>query len=300
MSVSKPGEPLGGLLLSSGEVTIGKRHRRSLRVRNALVACGLRLEGKRVLDLGCAEGLHSLYFAQRAAEVVGVDHRQSKILIAQANAAALDAKNVRFIAGDIRDPEIFRSLGSFDLVVAWGFLHRITDIFSLLYSIEPLARSLSLEWRTPVLPMMSRLSVAYHYPAAKALDPMNIARHGGEPEPAGDDKRKIEGDSGFWEPTPGAVAAITRRLGFTHARLLGYDEDLVSEEAILERVWARHLSEVAAGKALFEHLPRGRLHMLFEKEAGAIGVDKLELGQVALPKWDVGLQKSLARRQARA
>jgi SAM-dependent methyltransferase len=284
------------LLLSSGEITSGKRHRRSLRIRNALVACGLRLEGKRVLDLGCAEGLHSLYFAQRAAEVVGVDHRQSKILIADANAAALDAKNVRFIAGDIRDPEIFRSLGSFDLVVAWGFLHRITDIFSLLYSIEPLAKSLSLEWRTPVLPMMSRLSVAYHYPAAPFLDPMNIARHGGESEAAGNDKRKIEGDSGFWEPTPGAVAAITSRLGFAHARLLGYDEDLVPEEVILDRVWTRHLSDVAAGKALLEHLPRGRLHMLFEKERDAIKVDELKLGRVPLPKWDVGLQKSVARR----
>ena len=82
-TVTRPGEPLGGLLLSNGEVASGKRHRRSLRIRNALVACGLRLEGKRVLDIGCAEGLHSLYFAGRAAEVVGIDHRQSKILIAR-------------------------------------------------------------------------------------------------------------------------------------------------------------------------------------------------------------------------
>jgi hypothetical protein len=144
--------------------------------------------------------------------------------------------------------------------------------------------------------MMSRLSVAYHYPAAPFLDPMNIARHGGESEAAGNDKRKIEGDSGFWEPTPGAVAAITSRLGFVHARLLGYDEDLVPEEVILDRVWTRHLSDVAAGKALLEHLPRGRLHMLFEKERDAIKVDELKLGRVPLPKWDVGLQKSVARR----
>ena len=186
-------------------------------------------------------------------------------------------------------------------MVAWGFLHRISDIFSFLYTIEPLAKALSLEWRTPIVPMLSRLSVAYHYPKAPALDPMNLARPGAaDPEAEAEgDRRKIEGSSGFWEPTPGAVTAIVRRLGYGHARLLGYDEDLVPESTILERVWARHLSEVEAGKAELEHLPRGRLHMLFEKAQGSIGVEEpLESGRVPLPKWDVGLQKALARRQA--
>jgi hypothetical protein len=36
--------------------------------------------------------------------------------------------------------------------------------------------------------------------------------------------------------------------------------------------------------------------MLFEKERDAIKVDELKLGRVPLPKWDVGLQKSVARR----
>lgn len=31
-----------------------------------------------------------------------------------------------------------------------------------------------IEWRTPVLPLMSRFSLAYHSPAGEVLDPMNL------------------------------------------------------------------------------------------------------------------------------
>lgn len=295
MVEEKLGKPLAGLLLPNGEITPGKRGRRSLRQRNALVACGLKTEGKRVLDIGCAEGLHSLYVAGRAAEVVGVDHRRSKIDIAQASARALGVRNATFIAGDIRDKDLFKKIGKFDLIMAWGFLHRISDIFSFLYSIEPLADALSLEWRTPVVPMMSRLSVAYHYPEAPALDPMNVSSAVSEAKV--EDRQKIEGSTGFWEPTPGAVAAIVRRLGYVHSRLLGYDEDMVSEERIMARVWARHLAETQAGAVPFERLPTGRLHMLFEKRAGSILTDEpLDSAHVPLPKWDTALLRAVARK----
>jgi SAM-dependent methyltransferase len=214
------GEVLGGLRLPSGELTEGARSGRSLRVRNAAIATSFDLAGKRVLDVGCAEGLHSLYMSMSAKEVVGVDHRQSKIANAKANAKALGVENVSFIVGDTRDDDVFNAIGRFDLVIAWGFLHRVSDIFSLIYSLESLSDALSFEWRSPIIPMMSSLSVAYHSPSGKALDPMNISRRSQSADGV-HDTDKIEGDTGFWEPTPGAVADNLRRLGYRHARMLG-------------------------------------------------------------------------------
>jgi SAM-dependent methyltransferase len=125
---------IGGLQLPSGLITPAKRSSRTLRRRNALVANSFVLRGKRVLDVGCAEGLQSLYLSASADEVWGVDHRASEIDIARATAKALGAQNVRFECGDVRDPELFKKIGVFDLVIAWGFLHRISDVFALFYS----------------------------------------------------------------------------------------------------------------------------------------------------------------------
>lgn len=290
MQDKRSASTISGILLPSGEVTRGKRSSRSLRRRNAVIACSFDLKGKRVLDVGCADGLHSLYMSNSAAEVWGIDHRKSEIAIAKATARSLGVSNVRFEAGDVRDPELFQGYGSFQLVIAWGFLHRVGDIFSLLYTLAPLAEALSLEWRTPVLPMMSKLSLAYHPPGGKRLDPMNVAR---VDDPEGAKMRKVEGDTAFWEPTPGAVAAIARRLGFKHATLLGYDEDLVSERRILARCWKQHAKKLRAGDAKLGTLPRARVHMLFEKRAGSIELQDLAGGEARLPKWDVALRKSL-------
>jgi cyclopropane fatty-acyl-phospholipid synthase-like methyltransferase len=57
--------------------------------------------------------------AQTAEEVWGVDHRKSKTDFARSTATALGIKNVRFETADIRDPELFRDVGTFDLAIAW-------------------------------------------------------------------------------------------------------------------------------------------------------------------------------------
>jgi SAM-dependent methyltransferase len=286
---------IGGLKLPSGEVTKSKRSSRSLRRRNAVIACSFDLAGKRVLDVGCADGLHSLYMANTAREVWGIDHRDSEIQKGKATARALGITNVRFETGDIRDPDLFKDYGKFDLAIAWGFLHRIGDIFSLLYTLEPLADALSLEWRTPVFPMMSSLSLAYHPPGRRALDPMNV---NSVADALGAGKRiadgeKIEGDTAFWEPTPGAIKAIAGRLGYTSQTLIGYGENLMSEAEAIARGWNSHMEKVAAGKASIERLPRQRVHMLFERKPGSITLKNLKHGAQRIPEWDHAMMESL-------
>lgn len=84
-----------------------------------------KLSGLRVLDIASAEGEHSIRFAQRGAEVVGIEGRQ--LYIDRANFAA-DVLGVgdrtTFIKGDVRELDSL-NLGKFDLVVASGILHHL-------------------------------------------------------------------------------------------------------------------------------------------------------------------------------
>ncbi len=284
-----PARLIPGVRLPSGTITPGRRGVRSLRLRNAVVASSFELDGMRVLDVGCAEGRQSLYMAARAAEVWGVDHRMSEIEMARATASALGIKNVRFEAGDVRDPDLFREIGKFDLAIAWGFLHRITDIFALFYALEPITNAISLEWRTPVVPLMAELSMAYHPTKAAVLDPMNTGRKA-ELSDRGQitDKDKVEGNSAFWEPTPGAVKAMLGRLGYIHHTLIGYDEDLRSQDAIMAR-WREHETGVKRGRRSATNLPEARVHMLFEKQAGSIRLVPPDVARSRIPSWDHAL-----------
>jgi SAM-dependent methyltransferase len=262
-------------------------------MRNARVARAFELQGKRVLDVGCAEGLHALYIAEHADEVVGIDHETDKIDIAQATANALGITNARFVCGDVRDSGTFSALGRFDLVLAWGFIHRISDVFSLLYTLQQLSDTLSLEWRTPALPWMSALSLGYHPPGGDKLDPTNLPVQGANGGAAG--HKKIEGEIGFWEPTPGAVISIARRLGYVHHRVLGYGEHLEPERRIVTRRWARHLAETVLRRRRFRELPRTRVHMLIEKKAGSVRMRKIDKNlPVNLPVWDVALARRIS------
>lgn len=282
-----------GIRLPSGVLTPGRRRSPSLRLRNAIVVSSFELEGMRVLDVGCSDGRQSLYLAARAAEVWGIDHRTSQIDVARATAAELGIKNVRFESGDVRDPDLFRDIGTFDLAIAWGFLHRISDIFALFYALEPITNAISLEWRTPVVPMMGDVSIAYHPAAAAILDPMNTGRKvdAQRAAPITDDD-KVQGGSAFWEPTPGAVKAMLRRLGYLHETLFGYDELLLSQDAVMQR-WREHEAAVRAGTRRPTDLPQARVHMLFEKRAGSIRLVPKSAARARIPAWDHALLEHL-------
>lgn len=277
----------GGLLLPSGELTPGLRHRRLLAKRNATVARGLEVSGKRVLNVGCAEGLHSLYMAEFAEEVVSIDHEKHQIEGAKATAELLGFENTRFHVADVRDSDLYKRLGKFDLVIAWGLLHRVADIFSLLYRLEPLSENISLEWRHPVIPGMSRLSWAYHYPDGDSLDPLNVRRGSKSQSSA----KKIEGKVGFWEPTPGAVVSIMRRIDYSFSTLIGFGEDLVSERKLLTQLGDRLVRYAIQGEPQTKPLST-RVHMTFGKKENIMLRPRDE---IVYPDWDVALLKAFGK-----
>ena len=259
-----------------------------LRLRNARVARSLDLAGKRVLDVGCGLGLYSLYMADSAAEVVGVDHQATRIATAEDTRRKLGYSNVRFVVDDIRDPGFFDRVGKFDLVVAWGFLHRIPDIFSPLYNLSAITDAFSLEWSTPVFFGMSRAVAAYHRPEVNRLDPTNLAPLG-TLSPEDLSRKKIGGFSGYWFPTPVAVATLLRKCGYGSSRVLGYGENLMPEKRLLLRHLARSVRQRRT--VTYE-----RVHMIVERSAGSIAFNSEDMHEFSLPEWDAAGRAYLQRR----
>ena len=74
----------------------------------------------RVLDIGCAAGKYSIYFAGRCREVVGTDISPEMIRRAEANAEQSGCSNIRFIRSDWENLNLddIGGEGSFDLVFA--------------------------------------------------------------------------------------------------------------------------------------------------------------------------------------
>ena len=272
------GECLEGRILTDDEQSGTPRAIRGappVRLRNACVARSLDLSGMRVLDVGCAHGRYSLYLADSAREVVGIDRAPDRIAVAEQTRQALGYSNVQFRVADIYDPGLFDEIGTFDLVVAWGFLHRIPDVFSVVRRLAEVAGAFSFEWMTPVFPFMGRASVALHRSRARP------ARAAGQPR---------AGKSLFWCPTPYAVTTIVRECGFGHTRVLGYDDVLWPEWNLVLWHLARKLVRPSAATY-------ARVHMIAERVPGSIRFKHPDLRDARLPPWDTAGRDYLRRKR---
>ena len=85
-----------------------------------------RLSGKRVLELGCGNGINALAMAYFGAEVVAVDISDESARVVNETAQAIDAvgDRVTAIAGDFTQLPFKRH--SFDCIVGKAFLHHLT------------------------------------------------------------------------------------------------------------------------------------------------------------------------------
>ena len=81
------------------------------------------LSGKKVLDLASGEGGHSVQFAEKGANVVGVEGRELYLNRARFAAEAMGQSQIEFIQGDVR--KLGTDMGEFDVVVFSGILHHL-------------------------------------------------------------------------------------------------------------------------------------------------------------------------------
>ncbi|MCL4838191.1 MAG: methyltransferase domain-containing protein [Thermoanaerobaculia bacterium] len=107
--------------------------------RLAFAIYGPRLDGLRVLDLGCLEGGYAFALARDGAEVVGIDARAENIAKCELVRDAWGLAHLSFRQGDVK--EVARGThGEFDLVLALGILYHLDEPARWLAGIGALTR----------------------------------------------------------------------------------------------------------------------------------------------------------------
>lgn len=91
--------------------------------------------GKRVLDVGCSQGITTLLLANEGFSAVGVDSDQIAINYAKQDALKIDYKNKpQFICSKIEDLEQ-QELGKFDTIIMGEFLEHFSEPHKVLKSV---------------------------------------------------------------------------------------------------------------------------------------------------------------------
>lgn len=85
------------------------------------------LSGRRVLELGCGDGLNALIMAAQGAQVVAIDisHESKRIIEMAAAELGYGSERILALTGDFRKLDL-TSLAPFDLIVGKAFLHHLT------------------------------------------------------------------------------------------------------------------------------------------------------------------------------
>lgn len=93
------------------------------------------LQGKSFVDIGCGSGLFSLAAMRLMADrVSSFDYDEGSVACAQALRSQYFPRSPRWEIqrGDVLDKDFMETLGSFDIVYAWGVLHRTGDMWTAL------------------------------------------------------------------------------------------------------------------------------------------------------------------------
>ncbi len=159
-----------------------------------------RMDGMRVLDVGCAEGFFSFEAERRgAAQVVAIDSLEGSIERFNLVRLALDSKVNAYLCNvyDI-SPKTF---GTFDLVMFFGVLYHVKHPW---YALEKIAAvcsgTLLLQTLVTDEPPYRDLSLSWFHPFGIESGPPEDRQH----DP-----------SVFWVPTPECTRNLVRAVGFT-------------------------------------------------------------------------------------
>ena len=135
---------LGHGVYTIGSDTVSEKLRRILQI--VADSTGSRkLQGLRVLDLGCLEGQYAIELARQGAETVGIEGREANLAQAEFAKRALGLDNAVFHHDDIRNVTAAR-YGEFDVVLCLGVLYHLNApaVFELVDNIGSLCRRVAI------------------------------------------------------------------------------------------------------------------------------------------------------------
>lgn len=186
-----------------------------------------RMDGMRVLDVGCAEGFFSFEAERRgAAQVVAIDSFEGSIERFNLVRQALGSKVNAYLCNvyDISP----RTFGTFDLVMFFGVLYHVKHPW---YALEKIASVCTGELLLQTLvtddPQYRDLSLSWFHPFGIESGPPENRQH----DP-----------TVFWVPTPECARNLVRAVGFA-------DVQDVSSEHGKPYVLRARASAIAPGKA---------------------------------------------------
>jgi len=171
------------------------------------------LEGLRVLDLACFEGLYAIEFARHGATCVGIEGRETNIEKARFAKRVLSLDNLEFVQDDVRNLSI-EKYGPFDIVLCLGILYHldVPDVFRFAERLGEVCRKLCIvDTRITLHP-----KTKYNYKSE-----IYFGTKGEEHDPGDSEKVKMSRTtfsmsniSNFWLSRP-TLYNVLSRSGFT-------------------------------------------------------------------------------------
>jgi Methyltransferase domain len=171
------------------------------------------VEGLRLLDLACLEGLYAIEFAHHKARSLGIEGREANVEKARFAKRALSLDNVDFVQDDARNLSV-EKYGQFDIVLCLGLLYHFDapDVFSFVERLGDVCRKVCIvDTRVCLHPNSS-----YTY-RGKTYTGMKTDEHEhGESREAKLAKlwASLDNETAFWLSRP-AVYNLLAHAGFT-------------------------------------------------------------------------------------